>query len=147
MQLRNKQAKPLVWEKVLELLLSGEPVTKEAFDAELGHVAYRLSTFMWRVKIEGGVVKVTKTGRKATGYQLMNASVMQKYMDKRKKVFADAAVKPAKVKKTKKVITPKVTVKPVTKLKDLGAAPMATPAVEVIESPVVEQMTITEVTA
>jgi hypothetical protein len=140
MQLRNKQAKPLVWEKVLELLLSGEPVTKEAFDAELGHVAYRLSTFMWRVKIEGGVVKVTKTGRKATGYQLMNAPVMQKYMDKRKKVFADAVTKAAVKSKTK---TKKVSTKPVTKLKDLAATPMATPAVEVIE----DKLEVTEITA
>ena len=140
MQLRNKQAKPLVWEKVLELLLSGEPVTKEAFDAELGHVAYRLSTFMWRVKIEGGVVKVTKTGRKATGYQLMNAPVMQKYMDKRKKVFADAVTKAAVKSKTK---IKKVSTKPVTKLKDLAATPIVTPTVEVIE----DKLEVTEITA
>lgn len=142
MQLRNKQAKPLVWEKVLEMLLTGEPVSKEAFDAELEHVAYRLSTFMWRIKIEGGVVKVIKTGRKATGYQLMNAPVMQKYMDKRKKVFADAAAKVA-TKTKSKTKTKKVSAKPVTKLKDLGAAPVVTPAVEVM----VEKLEVTEVTA
>ncbi len=140
MQLRNKQAKPLVWEKVLEMLLTGEQVSKEAFDAELEHVAYRLSTFMWRIKIEGGVVKVVKTGRKATGYQLMNAPVMQKYMDKRKKVFADAATKAAVKSKTK---TKKVSTKPITKLKDLDATPVVTPAVEVM----VEKLEVTEVTA
>lgn len=144
MQFRNKQAKPLVWEKVLELLLTGEPVSKEDLDAELGHVAYRLSTFMWRIKIEGGVVKVIKEGRKATGYQLMNAPVMQKYMDKRKKVFADAAAKTVKTKT--KVKTKKVATKPVTKLKDLGATPVATPSVEVMAEPVVEQLEVTEVT-
>lgn len=145
MQVRNKQAKPLVWEKVLEMLLTGEPVSKEDLDAELGHVAYRLSTFMWRIKIEGGVVKVIKDGRKATAYQLTNAPVMQKYMDKRKKVFADAAAKASA--KTAKTKTKKVAkTKPVSKLSDLKATPVVAPVVEVKSEPVSEVMEVTEVT-
>lgn len=35
-------------------------------------VLYRLSTNIYNIRLDGGVVKVIKDGRKVTGYQLMN---------------------------------------------------------------------------
>jgi hypothetical protein len=134
-----KQAKTLQWEKILKVMLSGEPVTKESLEAmpEMkGVPLYRLSTFVWRIKVIGGVVKVVKDGRKVGGYALMNTAEMQKYIDRREKdIVAASSKKVAKAAKTPKVVkAPKVK-----KLKDLQADP-------VVEEVAVEEMQITEVT-
>jgi hypothetical protein len=134
-----KQAKTLQWEKILKVMLNGEPVTKESLEAmpEMkGVPLYRLSTFVWRIKVIGGVVKVVKDGRKVGGYALMNTAEMQKYIDRREKdIVAASSKKVAKAAKTPKVVkTPKVK-----KLKDLQADP-------VVEEVTVEEMQITEVT-
>ena len=134
-----KQAKTLQWEKVLKVMLNGEPVTKESLEAmhEMkGVPLYRLSTFVWRIKVIGGVVKVVKDGRKVGGYALMNTAEMQKYIDRREKdIVAASSKKVAKAAKTPKVVkAPKVK-----KLKDLQADP-------VVEEVAVEEMQITEVT-
>jgi len=140
-----KQAKTLQWEKVLKVMLNGEPVTKESLEAmpEMkGVPLYRLSTFVWRIKVIGGVVKVVKNGRKVGGYVLTNAAEMQKYIDKRDKDIAAASSKKvAKTAKAPKVAkVPKVAKAPkVKKLKDLQADP-------VVEKVTVEEMQITEVT-
>ena len=133
-----KQAKTLQWEKVLKVMLNGEPVTKESLEAmpEMkGVPLYRLSTFVWRIKVIGGVVKVVKDGRKVGGYALMNTAEMQKYIDRREKdIVAASSKKVAKAAKTPKVVkAPKVK-----KLKDLQADP-------VVEEVTVEEMQITEV--
>ena len=134
-----KQAKTLQWEKILKVMLNGEPVTKESLEAmpEMkGVPLYRLSTFVWRIKVIGGVVKVVKDGRKVGGYALMNTAEMQKYIDRREKdIVAASSKKVAKAAKTPKVVTaPKVK-----KLKDLQADP-------VVEEVTVDEMEITEVT-
>jgi hypothetical protein len=134
-----KQAKTLQWEKILKVMLNGEPVTKESLEAmpEMkGVPLYRLSTFVWRIKVIGGVVKVVKDGRKVGGYALMNTAEMQKYIDRREKdIVAASSKKVAKAAKTPKVVkAPKVK-----KLKDLQADP-------VVEEVTVEEMQITEVT-
>ena len=148
MRFRNKQSKPLVWEKVLSMMLSGDPIAKEDFDAELGDIAYKLSTFIWRIKIEGGTVKVVKDGRKVSAYQLMNVDVMQKYMDNRNKVFATAATaKVAKVKaksvKPAKVAKP-VSKSPIKKLADLNAVPAVVEKTEVMEVTEITEMPVTQ---
>jgi hypothetical protein len=127
---RNTQSKILQWEKILKVMLSGEPVTKESLEAmpEMQDVPlYRLSTFVWRIKVTGGVVRVVKDGRKVAGYQLMNVDEMQKYLTKREKVFADAEKK-LEQKAQKKLVraTAKVVKKPkaVKTLKDLNAQPV-----------------------
>lgn len=152
---RNTQSKMLQWEKILKVMLTGKEVNKESLEAmpEMkGVPLYRLSTFIWRIKITGGVVKAVKTGRKISGYQLTNIDEMQKYLDRREKVFAEAAKKEsdkqqkkaqraaAKTVKTAKVKKPKVS--KVTKLKDLQADPVVE---EVVET-VADEMQITEVT-
>jgi hypothetical protein len=136
-----KQAKTLQWEKVLKVMLNGEPVTKESLEAmpEMKDVPlYRLSTFIWRIKVIGGVVKVVKDGRKVGGYALTNAAEMKKYIDRRDKDIAAASSK--KVAKAPKIAKAPKKVK---KLKDL----QATPAVEEVkeDAVVVDEMQITEV--
>jgi hypothetical protein len=116
-------------------MLNGEPVTKESLEAmpEMKDVPlYRLSTFIWRIKVIGGVVKVVKDGRKVGGYALTNAAEMKKYIDRREKDIASASSK--KVAKAPKKVK---------KLKDL----QATPAVEEVkeETVVVDEMQVTEI--
>lgn len=64
-------------EKIAAFLKSGEPVSpekiREAFigtDQEL--VLYRLSTFIYNIKKDGGVIRCIKDKRRVAAYQLMN---------------------------------------------------------------------------
>lgn len=92
------------FEKMLNVMLSGNPVTKEEFETLLGNeiMMYRISTYIWHIKtIANGTVKVIKDGRKVAAYQLMNVDVVTKYLE-------DNGVLLAKTSQVKK-------------LKDLGA--------------------------
>jgi hypothetical protein len=149
---RNTQSKMLQWEKILKVMLTGQEVNKESLEAmpEMkGVPLYRLSTFIWRIKVTGGVVKAVKNGRKISGYQLANIDEMQKYLDRREKVFAEAAKKEAEKQQKKaqraaakpaKVKKPKVS--KVTKLKDLQADPV----VEEVAETIVDEIEVTEIT-
>jgi len=64
-------------EKITQVLMSGKPVSPdeivsvfEGTDKE--SVLYRLSTNIYNIRLDGGIVKVIKSGRKVTGYQLVN---------------------------------------------------------------------------
>ena len=64
-------------EKITQVLLSGKPVSPDEIAAvfkgtDQEAVLYRLSTNIYNIRKDGGVVKVIKTGRKVTGYQLVN---------------------------------------------------------------------------
>lgn len=64
--------------KMAVILKSGEIVTKEQFgfifkNTKIEPVLYRISTQMWKLKKEGGIVKSIKNGRIVIGYQLLNA--------------------------------------------------------------------------
>ena len=64
-------------EKITIVLLSGKPVSpQEIADVFKGtdqeSVLYRLSTNIYNIRKDGGIVKVIKDGRKVTGYQLVN---------------------------------------------------------------------------
>ena len=64
-------------EKICQVLLSGNPVTPEEIKVvftgtDQEAVLYRLSTNIYNIRKDGGIVKVHKTGRKVTAYQLMN---------------------------------------------------------------------------
>jgi len=64
-------------EKITILLLSGKPVSpREIFHVFEGtdqeKVLYRLSTNIYNIRLDGGVIKVHKDGRKVKAYQLMN---------------------------------------------------------------------------
>ena len=64
-------------EKITQVLLSGKPVSPTEISAvfegtDQAAVLYRLSTNIYNIRKDGGIVKVIKSGRKVTGYQLIN---------------------------------------------------------------------------
>lgn len=141
-----KKSSFLQWEKILKIMTNGKPVNRESLEAmpEMKDVPlYRLSTFIWRIKMTGGIVKLTKDGRKVQGYVLVNTSDMKEYLDKRENSFsAKTTVKPVKASKTVKAPkapkTPKVPKTKVVKtLDDLQAKPL--------KQEVVEEITIEEI--
>jgi len=139
MRVRAKQSKPQQFEKILTVMLNGKAITKEEIETTVpGIESYRMSTYIWNMKMAGAVVKTIKDGRKVSAYQLMNVDEMKKYLDKREKDFANA-VKPAKSKSTK--------VKKVKSLQDLNAKPIDDMKVEEVkeETVIVDEMQITEV--
>lgn len=72
-------------EKVLMLMLSGEPITKtEIMGKHKELFEYRMSSYILNNKIFfDAVVKVHKDGKKVTAYQLMNVDqVKQKMIQK-----------------------------------------------------------------
>ena len=146
-----KKSSLLQWEKILKVMLNGKPVNRDSLEAmpEMEDVPlYRLSTFIWRIKKTGGVVKLTKDGRKVDGYVLLNTAEMKEYLDNREKTFGvKKTVKVPKATKTPKAPkapkTPKTPKKKVAKtqvvetLDDLQAKPL--------KQEVVEEITIEEI--
>lgn len=72
-----RKGKPNRHEKITVVLLSGKPVSpteiRDVFkDTDQESVLYRLSTNIYNIRKDGGIVRVHKTGRAVTGYQLIN---------------------------------------------------------------------------
>lgn len=64
-------------EKIAVTLLSGKPVSPEEIQAvfkgtDQESVLYRLSTNIYNIRKDGGIIKVHKNGRKVSAYQLVN---------------------------------------------------------------------------
>jgi len=64
-------------EKITQVLLTGKPVSPDEIRAvfkgtDQESVLYRLSTNIYNIRLDGGIVRVHKTGRKVTAYQLVN---------------------------------------------------------------------------
>lgn len=64
-------------EKITQVLLSGKAVSPQEIaevfkGTDQEAVLYRLSTNIYNIRKDGGIVKVIKDGRKVTGYQLVN---------------------------------------------------------------------------
>jgi len=64
-------------EKITQVLLSGKPVSPAEIEAVFKgtsqeKVLYRLSTNIYNIRKDGGIVKVIKSGRKVQAYQLVN---------------------------------------------------------------------------
>lgn len=86
-------------EKVTIVLLSGKPVSPDEIRAvfkgtDQEKVLYRLSTNIYNIRRDGGIIKVHKDGRKVTGYQLMNPQDFNKngrYVGKQVKSAAPVA--------------------------------------------------------
>jgi hypothetical protein len=78
----SKKVKP--FQKLMLVMLSGNKITKDEIADMIGKDVqmYRLSTYMWEVKNNGGVVKVEKDGRKLSTYQLINVDDCKKYLQK-----------------------------------------------------------------
>lgn len=78
-----KKVKLKPFQKLLTVMISGKPVTKDEIDTLLGHeiYMYRISTYMWHIKTNAnGIIKVVKDGRKVAGYQLINVDEVKDYM-------------------------------------------------------------------
>ena len=68
-----------VYNKIAVVMKSGQPVTVDQFKTvfagtKVEPVLYRLSTYIWNIKKNGGIVKAVKDGRNVVGYQLINAN-------------------------------------------------------------------------
>jgi hypothetical protein len=83
MALTVRKGKPNRHEKITQVMLSGKPVTP----SEIGEVfrgtdqeavLYRLSTNIYNIRKDGGIVKVIKDGRKVQAYQLVNYTEFDK---------------------------------------------------------------------
>lgn len=64
-------------EKITVALLSGKPTSPDEIKAlfkgtDQEAVLYRLSTNIYNIRRDGGIIRVTKNGRAVAGYQLMN---------------------------------------------------------------------------
>jgi hypothetical protein len=121
-----KKMKLKPFQKLLTVMISGKPVSKDEIDALLGKEIqmYRISTYMWHIKTNAnGIIKVIKDGRKVSGYQIHNVADVKEYM-KRVGILDSGFVAGAKVEK----------------LEDLKASEVKKPVVA-------EEMTVTEVTA
>lgn len=81
---KTKTVRLKPFEKMLNVMISGKPVTKEEFETLLGNeiMMYRISTYIWHIKtISNGTVKVIKDGRKVAAYQFMTAEPVKKYLE------------------------------------------------------------------
>lgn len=78
-----KTVKLKPYQKVLTLMISGNPVTREEIQSLLGDeiYMYRISTYMWHIKtIANGIIRINKSGRKVISYQLVNVDEIKEYM-------------------------------------------------------------------
>ena len=124
---------PRTCERLLMVLINKNAVVTESEIAqEMQYDSmYRISTEFWRLKKRGAVIKTIRDGRKVSGYELVNASEMQKYLnDKGILSFAPSKVAtPAKTAKAPKVVAPAKTAK--------VKAPKAPAKTKVAKAPVV----------
>ena len=91
-------------EKITVTLLSGKPVSPDEIRAcfkgtDQEAVLYRLSTNIYNIRKDGGIVKVIKDGRKVTGYQLVNHTEF----DKNGRYVGVTKVAPVETKETETV--------------------------------------------
>jgi hypothetical protein len=93
-------------EKITQVLLSGKPVSPDEIASvfkgtDQEAVLYRLSTNIYNIRKDGGIVKVIKNGRKVQAYQLVNFTEFDsngRYKGASAKQSAPvASVKPASV--------------------------------------------------
>jgi hypothetical protein len=115
---RKKMKKARPFEKLLEIMLHGNPVTKEEIAEKLGWTAprgakvkgpkiYNVSSYIWDIKnipqIEGRsiVVKSIRDGKKVTAYQINEKSLVdaRAYLKERGLLSEGDAAKSSKSKK------------------------------------------------
>ena len=73
----RKNTKPNRHEKIAAVLKSGKPVSPAEIEAvfkgtDQEAVLYRLSTNIYNIRKDGGIVKVHKDGRSVSAYELVN---------------------------------------------------------------------------
>lgn len=77
MNLKVRTGKQNRHEKITVVLLSGKPVSPQEIHecfkgTDQEKVLYRLSTNIYNIRRDGGIIKVIKDGRKVKAYQLVN---------------------------------------------------------------------------
>lgn len=77
MALTVRKGKQNRHEKIAQVMLSGKPTSPDEIaivfqGTDQEAVLYRLSTNIYNIRKDGGIIKVIKSGRKVTGYQLVN---------------------------------------------------------------------------
>ena len=77
MALTVRKGKQNRHEKITQVMLSGKPVSPDEIKAvfkgtDQEAVLYRLSTNIYNIRKDGGIVKVIKDGRTVKAYQLVN---------------------------------------------------------------------------
>jgi hypothetical protein len=97
-------------EKITQVLLSGKPVSPAEIEAVFKgtsqeKVLYRLSTNIYNIRKDGGIVKVIKDGRKVKAYQLVNFTEFDANGRYVGKVAAPAAKPVADVKTAAQAVT------------------------------------------
>jgi hypothetical protein len=141
----SKAIKLAPFQKLLTVMISGNPVMLTEMDTLLGKeiYMYRISTYMWHIKTNAnGVVKTIKDGRKVIGYQIMNVKEVKEYMNRAG--ITASGFKPGAVEKKPSI----------SKLADLKATPVAKKtavkqtAVETVgkQDVVSDEVTVTEIT-
>lgn len=95
--------KPNRHEKIAAVLKSGKPVSPAEIEAvfkgtDQEKVLYRLSTNIYNIRKDGGIIKVHKDGRKVTAYQLVNH---EEFNDKGRYVGKAQTTQPAPATVTK----------------------------------------------
>jgi hypothetical protein len=72
------------WEKIFIDIASGDPVSKEYFNAKLGKLSYKISSYILEIKIQSdAVIRPTRDGKKVIAYQLMNPASAINYFAER----------------------------------------------------------------
>lgn len=81
----TKVVRMSAWERVLEVLMTGQPVEKKVFDDMFGETSYKISAYILYCKNEQtkAVIRANKDGRKVKSYQLMNPQDVMQYWAKR----------------------------------------------------------------
>ena len=72
-------------DRVLEVLMSGQPVEKAYFDKMFGAMSYKISAYILYCKNAKtkAVIRAKKDGRKVVSYQLMNPAEVMPYWTER----------------------------------------------------------------
>ena len=142
----SKAIKLAPFQKLLTVMISGNPVMLTEMDTLLGKeiYMYRISTYMWHIKTNAnGVVKTIKDGRKVIGYQIMNVKEVKEYMNR--SGITNSGFKAGAVEKKPSI----------SKLADLKATPVAKvktavkqTAVKTVgkQDVVSDEVTVTEIT-
>lgn len=92
---KTKKVKLAPFEKMLNVMLSGKPVTKDEFDTLLGKEIkmYRISTYIWHMKtISMCTIKVIKDGRKVSAYQLVDVNKAREYLSRKGILLGESKV-------------------------------------------------------
>jgi hypothetical protein len=86
MGVRGEAKRVKKFEKVLLIMIDGNPITVSDIQHKIGNdiEMYRLSNYVWNIKTKAkGIVKSFKTGKEVHSYQLMNPKDIIKYFEKK----------------------------------------------------------------